>query len=188
MSNRFGKRLVSRLMPSFLGKSDVFLFFCFIFWPKRYRDALGGGLSTILFGKSADLRGFNSCHLLCSSRAAPFLAFAEEFVSIRRFIIYPPHLLQLYQHLLFLAHFSVFICPLLLSCCPSLSFLSLPGAARSFTGVVWRTHETKRRSIPALRLASSPGQKWATLPQCHGWNLAGDGRAADVKSLSRSRC
>lgn len=44
MSNRFGKRLVSRLMPSFLGKSDVFLFFCFIFWPKRYRDALGGGV------------------------------------------------------------------------------------------------------------------------------------------------
>lgn len=54
-------------------------------------------------------RGFKCSHLLHSSRAAPLLAFAEEFVSVQHYIIHPPRLLQSYQRLLVLTPFPIFL-------------------------------------------------------------------------------
>lgn len=105
---QFGKNHVSWLLLSFFRKSGD------VFWTQTVSlCCCGCSCQPFCFGKTASLRGFKFCHLLCSSGAAPLLAFAEEFISVRRFIS-PPHLLQLYQHLLFLAPFPAFIFPLLI--------------------------------------------------------------------------
>lgn len=119
---------------------------------------------------------------------APLLAFAEEFVSMRQFIIYLPTCCSCT---------SIFCSSRLL---PFLfSHLSFPAVLRSVSS----RYQVRLAHSPApfdaqMKPSGDPSQLRGPLPRqarngphCRratDGNLARNGRAADVKSLSRSRC
>lgn len=106
----------------------------------------------------------------CSALHAPRLSWPSlKSLFPRSGSTHPPHLLQLHQHLLFLAPFSVFLFPAPVSYSPSFPFVARCGNTHSAVCDIRRT-PTSSGDSSQIHPASSPGQRWAMLPPCHGWS------------------